>query len=41
MSALRWLTVLVVVAAVVWLVSVVTRRWEQPATGDAGKSPAE
>jgi hypothetical protein len=41
MSALRWLTVLVAVAAVVWLVSVVTRRWEQPAAGNAGKSPAE
>ncbi len=40
MSALRWLTVLVAVAAVVWVVSLVTRRWEQPAN-EARKSPAE
>ena len=40
MSALRWLMVLVAVAATVWVVSLVTRRWEQPA-GNAKKSPAE
>jgi hypothetical protein len=39
-SALRWMTVLVAVAAVVWGVSLVTRRWEQSAD-HAGKSPAE
>jgi len=41
LSALRWLTVLVAVAAVVWLVSLMTKRWEQDATGNAPKSPAE
>lgn len=40
MSAVRWLMVLVAVAATVWVVSLVTRRWEQPA-GNAKKSPAE
>jgi hypothetical protein len=40
MSALRWATVLLVVAAIVWGVSLVTKRWEQP-VGDTGKSPAE
>ena len=40
MSALRWLIVLVAVAAAVWVVSLVTRRWEQPAN-EARKSPAE
>jgi hypothetical protein len=40
MSGLRWLMVLLVVAAIVWGVSLVTKRWEQP-TGDTGKSPAE
>jgi hypothetical protein len=40
MSGLRWLTVLLVVAAIVWGVSLVTKRWEQ-AAGDTEKSPAE
>ena len=39
MSALRWLTALVAVAAVVWVVSLVTRRWEQPAAGGSPKAP--
>lgn len=33
MSALGWLTVLVAIAAVIWVVSLVTRRWEQPEGG--------
>ena len=41
LSALRWATVLVAVAAVVWVVSLVTRRWEDRAAGGAPKSPAE
>ncbi len=41
MSAVRWLTVLVAVAAVVWMVSLVTRRWEQTAVSETPKSPAE
>jgi HupE / UreJ protein len=41
MSALRWLTVLAAVGALVWAVSLMTRRWEQPAAGEAPKSPAE
>lgn len=41
MSALRWLTVLVIVAMVVWVVSLVTRHWEQSATGEAPNSPAK
>ena len=41
LSALRWLTVLVAVAAMVWVVSLVTKRWERDAAGDAPKSPAE
>ena len=41
LSALRWLTVLVAVAALVWVVSLVTKRWERDAAGDAPKSPAE
>jgi hypothetical protein len=40
-SALRWLTVLAAVGALVWAVSLATKRWEQPTTGDAPKSPAE
>lgn len=40
-STLRWLTVLVVVAALVWAVSVVTKRWEQPAEQEVPRSPAE
>src|SRR5215469_2209590 len=39
LSALRWATVLVAVAAVVWVVSLVTKRWEQDSA--APKSPAE
>jgi hypothetical protein len=39
-SGLRWLMVLLLVAAVVWGVSLMTKRWEQ-AAGDTGKSPAE
>ncbi|HEY2676359.1 MAG TPA: HupE/UreJ family protein [Steroidobacteraceae bacterium] len=41
MSTLRWLTVLVVVAALVWVVSVATRRGEQPRVGQTPNSPAE
>jgi len=33
--------VLVAVAAVVWVVSLVTKRWEQDIAGSAPKSPAE
>jgi uncharacterized membrane-anchored protein YitT (DUF2179 family) len=40
-SALRWLTVLVMVAAVVWVVSLATRRCEQPRIGRTPNSPAE
>ena len=40
MSAVRWLTVLIAVAAIVWGVSLVTKRWEQSAA-NTGKSPAE
>lgn len=38
MSSLRWLTVAVVIALGVWLVSLLTRRWENAATGDAPKA---
>ena len=41
MSGLRWLMVAVAVAAIVWLVSLMTRKWEQQLTNDAPKSPAE
>ncbi len=41
MSALGWLTVLVAVAAVVWIVAVVARRWEQPDMSETPNSPAE
>jgi len=41
LSALRWLTVLVAVAAVVWLVSLVTKRWEQSPARSVPQSPAE
>ena len=34
MSALGWLTVLVAMAAVIWVVSLATRRWEQPGIGE-------
>ena len=34
MSALGWLTVLVAMAAVIWVVSLATRRWEQPRIGE-------
>ena len=38
LSTLGWLTVLVAVAAVIWLVSLAARRWEQPQTGGAPHS---
>jgi uncharacterized membrane-anchored protein YitT (DUF2179 family) len=41
MSALRWLTALVVVAAVVWVVSLATRRSEHPTIGQTPNSPAD
>ena len=41
MSALGWLTVLVAVAAMIWVVSLATRRWEQPGVGKTPNSPAE
>ncbi len=40
-STLHWLTALVAVAAMVWLVSLVTKRWERPMEEDAPRSPAE
>ena len=30
MSGLRWATAGVAIAAIVWLISLVTKRWEQP-----------
>ena len=41
LSGLRWAMVLVVVAALVWVVSLVTKRWEEGAAGSAPRSPAE
>lgn len=40
-SALGWLIVLVALAAMVWLVSLATRRWEHPGIGKTSRSPAE
>jgi hypothetical protein len=40
-SSLGWLAVLVAAAAVVWIVSLITRRWEQPAKGETPHLPAE
>jgi hypothetical protein len=40
MSALGWLTVLVALAAVIWVVSLATRRWEQPRIKETSISPA-
>jgi hypothetical protein len=41
MSALGWLTALVAVAAAIWVVSLATRRWEQPRMGVSPNPPAE
>ena len=41
MSALSWLTVLVAVAAVIWGISLATRRWEQRGIVQVPDSPAE
>lgn len=41
MSGLRWTTAAVAVAAVVWLVSLVTKRWERPDNKALPHSPAE
>jgi hypothetical protein len=40
-STLGWLTVLVAVAAVIWVVSLATRRGGQPRIGETPNSPAE
>jgi hypothetical protein len=40
-SALGWLTVLVAVAAVIWAVSVATRRWEQLRVGETSIPPED
>jgi HupE / UreJ protein len=39
-SALGWLTVLVALAAVIWVLSLATRRWEQPRIDERRNSPA-
>jgi HupE/UreJ protein len=41
MSAFGWLIVLVALAAMIWVVSVTTRRREQPGIGKTTSSPAE
>jgi HupE / UreJ protein len=41
MSALGWLTLLVAVAAVIWVVSLATRRWGHTGMGKTTSSPVE
>ena len=41
LSAMHWAMVLVVVAATIWVVSLVTKRWEENTADSAPKSPAE
>ena len=41
LSALGWLTVLVALAAVIWVVSVATKRWGHPEIREPTSSPAE